>query len=117
MKTFLYYSIIIRMKSMTNKIFAISGSDNEESFKDPIRTNRAESTISQSILGTPASVIEDDNNNDEDYEKQADDVIEKIWRIFRDEESWSQETKSSNGLDVVISKTFPKVGKVFRLSV
>ena len=72
--------------------------------------------ISQSILGTPASGFEEDDN-DQDYETQADDIIEKVWRIFKDEDSWSPEAKSSDGSDVVVSKTYPKWGKVFRLTV
>lgn len=97
-------------------IIWILGSDSEETYKDPIRTVRTGSNVSQSILGTPASVIEDDGN-DEDYEKQADDIIEKVWRIFKDDSSWSQEAKSNNGIDIVIAKSFPKWGKVFRLCV
>lgn len=97
-------------------IIWILGSDSEETYSDPIRTVRAGSNVSQSILGTPASVIEDDGN-DEDYGKQADDIIEKVWRIFKDDSSWSQEAKSNNGIDIVIAKNFPKWGKVFRLCV
>ncbi len=44
-------------------------------------------------------------------------IIEKVWRIFKDDNSWSQEAKSNNGIDIVIAKNFPKWGKVFRLSV
>jgi hypothetical protein len=72
--------------------------------------------ISQSILGTPASTFEEDDN-DQGYEAQADDIIEKVWRIFKDEDSWSQEAKSSDGDDIVLVKAYPKWGKVFRLTV
>jgi hypothetical protein len=52
-----------------------------------------------------------------DYEQQADDIIEHVWGIFQDDASWSQEAKSTDGIDIVMSKMFPKWGKVFRLSV
>ncbi len=94
----------------------VLGSDTEEASREPPRIIRSESMISQSILGTPVSAFED-MNNAEDYETQADDVVEKVWRIFKDDDSWSQEAKSSDGLDIVMTKTFPKWGKVFRLSV
>lgn len=75
----------------------------------------SESNVSRSMLGTPSLMEEDEN--EQDYEAQADDVIEKVWRIFLDEESWSQEAKSVDGKDIVYSKTFPKWGKIFRLTV
>lgn len=76
---------------------------------------QSESNVSRSVLGTPSFIEEDEN--EQDYESQADDVIEKVWRIFLDNDSWSQEAKSVDGKDVVFSKTFPKWGKVFRLAV
>ena len=57
----------------------------------------------------------DDNN--EDYENQADGILNEIWRIYKDETSWVDESKSKDGLDIVVSKTFPKWGKIFRLTV
>lgn len=97
-------------------MICIVGSDTEEINQDSQRINRSESMVSQSILGTPASAIEEDEN-DQDYEAQADDIFEKVWRMFKDEDSWSQEAKSTDGFDIVFSKTYPKWGKVFRLSV
>jgi hypothetical protein len=67
------------------------------------------------MLVTPPSALDDDNN--EDYEKQADELIDEIWRIFKDEDAWSHEAKSKNRSDAVTSKTFPNRGKVFRLIV
>ncbi|CAF4732000.1 unnamed protein product, partial [Rotaria magnacalcarata] len=78
-----------------------------------IRDVRADSNLSQSLLYTPSSVIED-YDNVEDYEQQADEIVQKVWRIFKDNESWVQEAVSSNGRDVVFAKDFPKWGKVFR---
>jgi hypothetical protein len=109
---FKFNSFLRRRKTIDD--WYILGSDTEETNRESLRNIRSDSNISQSILGTPASVIEDD---DDDYESQADEIIEKVWRIFKDDDSWIQEAKSSDGLDIVIAKSFPKWGKVFRLSV
>ena len=90
-------------------------SDTEETYRDPERFTHSESNVSRSMLGTPSFIEEEEN--EQDYEAQADDVVEKVWRIFLDNTSWSQEAKSVDGQDVVFSKTFPKWGKVFRLTV
>ncbi|CAF0882877.1 unnamed protein product [Adineta ricciae] len=71
---------------------------------------------------TPSSCSSTDDSNDEndtqkeDYNKQADEIIDEIWKIFKDETGWSDESKSKDGCDVVVSKSFPKWGKVFRLT-
>lgn len=96
--------------------YCILGSDAEDTTVEEVRTARADSNRSQSLLRTPQSVIED-IDNDEDYEAIADDVVEKIWRMFRDHDSWTQESVSSDGRDIVVAKNFPKIGKVFRLTV
>jgi hypothetical protein len=67
-------------------------------------------------LGTPIS-IHDNNDNDEEYVKQADEMVNDIWRMYNDKGSWYEEAKSKDGLDTVNSKSFPKWGKVFRLTV
>jgi len=67
------------------------------------------------MLGTPTSVLDSDQN--EEYEKQAEEMLDVIWRIYNDENSWYEESKSKDGLDIVISKTYPKWGKIFRLIV
>ncbi len=95
----------------------IIGSDTEEANQQPLRTSGSDSNISQSILGTPPLTVEGDNNNNEDYEKQADEILDEIWRIYQDDNSWYEEAKSKDGLDTVVSKTFPKYGKIFRLIV
>jgi hypothetical protein len=113
-----YESITIsneHRQSFYSPVPSPEGSDTEETHQNSEQANRSESMVSQSILGTPASAIEEDEN-DQDYEAQADDIIEKLWRMFKDEDSWSQEAKSSNGNDIVLAKTYPKWGKVFRLS-
>jgi hypothetical protein len=84
-------------------MICIVGSDTEEINQDSQRINRSESM--------------EEDENDQDYEAQADDIFEKVWRMFKDEDSWSQEAKSTDGFDIVFSKTYPKWGKVFRLSV
>lgn len=91
------------------------GSEDEESSHQVRRTLRADSSISQSMLATPASVIELDD--DEGYGKQADEIITRVWQMFQDKESWISESKGSSGLDVIVAKTYPKWGKVFRLTV
>lgn len=65
------------------------------------------------------SVSETSEKDDpvEAYEKQADEIIDEIWTIFRDESGWSDESQSKDGQDVVVSKSYPKWGKVFRLTV
>ncbi|CAF3882920.1 unnamed protein product [Rotaria sp. Silwood2] len=90
-------------------------SDTEETNTGALRNFRSDSNVSQSLLCTPVSVIED-YDNDEDYEKQADEVVDKVWRIFKDNDSWLQESISSNGLDIVLAKNYSKWGKVFRLT-
>ncbi|CAF0922407.1 unnamed protein product [Rotaria sp. Silwood1] len=113
-----YHSITLlneHRQSFYSPVPSVEGSDTEETDTGVVRTFRSDSNVSPSLLCTPASVIEDDDN-DEDYEKLADDVVEKVWRIFKDNDSWLQEAISSNGLDIVLSKNYPKLGKVFRLS-
>ena len=92
----------------------ILDSDNEGSFRDTRRRGGSESNMSQSMLGTPMSFVEDNEN---DYESQADEIIDKVWKIFQDNSSWSQEAKSTDGNDVVQTKTYKELGKVFRLTV
>ncbi|CAF1514960.1 unnamed protein product, partial [Rotaria sordida] len=113
-----YHSITLtneHRQSFYSPVPSIEGSDTEETNVSAFRNFRSDSNVSQSLLCTPASVIEDDDN-DQDYEKQADEVIENIWRIFKDNDSWLQEAISSNGLDIVLAKNFPKWGKIFRLT-
>lgn len=105
----------VRKRIIVGYLFSFLASDSEETYRDPERFMHSESIASRSMLGTP-SLMEDDGN-EHDYEAQADDVIEKVWRIFLDDQSWSQEAKSVNGHDIVFSKTFPKWGKIFRLTV
>ncbi|UJR36274.1 hypothetical protein I4U23_029004 [Adineta vaga] len=112
-----YHSIGIsndQQQSFYSPVPSLDGSDVEETNHEPRRTIRADSSISQSMLGTPMSAIEIDN--DDEYEREADEIIERVWRIFRDNEGWTSESKSSNGLDIIVAKTYPKWGKVFRLT-
>ncbi|CAF1394559.1 unnamed protein product [Adineta steineri] len=112
-----YHSINIsdeRGQSFYSPVPSIEGSDAEETNIQPVRNIRSDSTISQSMLGTPTSVIED--YNDDEYGKQADEIIERIWGIYQDNNCWIPESKSSDGLDVIAAKNFPKWGKIFRLT-
>ena len=67
------------------------------------------------MLATPASVIELDD--DDGYGRQADEIIARVWQMFQDKDAWTSESKGSSGLDVIVAKTYPKWGKVFRLTV
>ncbi|CAF3691678.1 unnamed protein product [Rotaria sp. Silwood1] len=84
----------------------------EKEKQESLRSVHSESSIIKSISGE-SSVIFDNND---DYEKQADKTIDEIWKIFKDDNSWLEEAKSHNGLDIVVSKIFPKWGKIFRLT-
>jgi hypothetical protein len=97
-------------------IWLILGSDTEETTQVPLRNIRSVSNMSQSILETPPSDLNDGNNNEE-YEKQAEEILDEIWKIYNDDNSWYEEAKSKDGTDIVLSKTFPKWGKIFRLTV
>ncbi|CAF1331396.1 unnamed protein product [Rotaria magnacalcarata] len=113
-----YHSISVsneHLQSFYSPVPSVEGSDTEDANTGAIRDVRADSNLSQSLLYTPSSVIED-YDNVEDYEQQADEIVQKVWRIFKDNESWVQEAVSSNGRDVVFAKDFPKWGKVFRLT-
>ncbi|CAF2079834.1 unnamed protein product [Rotaria magnacalcarata] len=113
-----YHSISVsneHLQSFYSPVPSVEGSDTEDANTGAIRDVRADSNLSQSLLYTPSSVIED-YDNVEDYEQQADETVQKVWRIFKDNESWVQEAVSSNGRDVVFAKDFPKWGKVFRLT-
>ncbi|CAF4450018.1 unnamed protein product [Rotaria socialis] len=113
-----YHSISVsteHLQSFYSPVPSVEGSDTEDTNTGAMRDVRADSNVSQSLLYTPASVI-DDYDNAEDYEQQADEIVQKIWRIFKDNESWVQEAVSTNGRDVVFAKTFPIWGKVFRLT-
>ncbi|CAF2818102.1 unnamed protein product [Rotaria sp. Silwood2] len=91
------------------------GTNKEEEKQEKLRTVHSESNVTQSISGE-SSVIFDNYDNNEDYEKQADETIDEIWKIFKDDNAWSEEAKSRDGLDIVVSKNFPKWGKIFRLT-
>ena len=52
-----------------------------------------------------------------DYEKQGAQAIQDNWQIYKDDESWTDESQSRDERDVVTSKQFAKWGKVFRLTV
>ena len=52
-----------------------------------------------------------------DYEKQGAQAIQDNWQIYKDDESWTDESQSRDERDVVTSKHFAKWGKVFRLTV
>ncbi|CAF4295014.1 unnamed protein product [Rotaria socialis] len=113
-----YHSISVsteHLQSFYSPVPSVEGSDTEDTNTGAMRDVRGDSNVSQSLLYTPASVI-DDYDNAEDYEQQADEIVQKIWRIFKDNESWVQEAVSTNGRDVVFAKTFPIWGKVFRLT-
>lgn len=100
-------------QSFYSPVPSLENSDNEDSFRDARKSNRSESNLSQPMLGTPTSVFEECEN---DYESQADEIIENIWKIFQDDKSWVQEAKSADGNDLVQTKTYIKWGKVFRLT-
>ena len=52
-----------------------------------------------------------------DYEEQGAQAIQDNWQIYKDDESWTDESRSRDERDVVTSKHFTKWGKVFRLTV
>ena len=93
-------------------MFSLIASDTED---QPLRNIRSDSNVSPSMLGTPTSVLDSDQN--EKYEKQAEEMLDEIWKIYNDDESWYEESKSNDGFDIVLSKKFPKWGKTFRLIV
>ena len=76
---------------------------------------RADSNVSS----PPTTAVDDDHddNRNEEYEKQAEEMLDEIWRIYNDDESWYEESKSKDGCDIVRSKQFPRWGKIFRLVV
>ncbi|CAF1540987.1 unnamed protein product, partial [Rotaria sordida] len=87
----------------------------EETKQGSLRSVHSDSNVVQSIL-EESSVVFDNNDNNEDYEKQADETIDEIWKIFKDDNSWLEEAKSCDGFDIVFSKIYPKWGKIFRLT-
>ncbi|CAF3709616.1 unnamed protein product, partial [Rotaria sordida] len=87
----------------------------EETKQGSLRSVHSDSNVVQSIL-EESSVVFDNNDNNEDYEKQADETIDEIWKIFKDDNSWLEEAKSRDGFDIVFSKIYPKWGKIFRLT-
>ncbi|CAF0858913.1 unnamed protein product [Adineta ricciae] len=112
-----YHSIINSnepRQSFYSPVPSNDGSEDEETSRQVQRTLRADSSISQSMLATPASVIELDD--DEGYGQQADEIIARVWQMFQDKDAWTPESKGSSGLDVIVAKTYPKWGKVFRLT-
>lgn len=65
-----------------------------------------------------AAELDDAADPKEIYEKQAKRLLEEIAALIDDdEETWTNEAKSKDGLDIVTSKTIPNRGKVFRLTV
>lgn len=82
------------------------------------RNQRTDSNISQLSIATPVSILDNEIvNKNEEYERQADDLLDEIWRIYQDDDVWYEEGRSSDGFDIVLSKTYPKWGKIFRLNV
>lgn len=91
--------------------------DNSEGRQLASRNHRSDSNISQLSIATPVSILDNEIvNKNEEYEKQADDLLDEVWRIYQDDDIWYEEGRSSDGLDVVLSKSYPKWGKVFRLN-
>jgi len=89
-----------------------SGSEPNDDATDNFRNVLTETDAS--MLGTPTSI--DNDYPEEDYEKQADEIIEETWKMFKDADGWSSELKSSDGKHVVVSKNFAKWNKVFKLT-
>ena len=75
----------------------------------------SDSNSFQPMTETSPSIC--NGNDHQEYEKQAEEMLENIWKLYDDNESWTDETKSQDGLDIVTSKNFPRWGKVFRLIV
>ncbi|CAF1311836.1 unnamed protein product [Adineta steineri] len=102
-----YHSINIsdeRGQSFYSPVPSIEGSDAEETNIQPVRNIRSDSTISQSMLGTPISVIED--YNDDEYGKQADEIIERIWVLTKMLERHAKLIAKDNGNDTDIDECF-----------
>ena len=74
-----------------------------------------DTNTSKLLLQTTSSTIE--INHNKIYENYADEIINEIWKIFKDEHLWLEEMKSIDGFDIVVSKYYPKWGKIFRLTV
>jgi len=92
--------------------------DGEQQQQQQPRNQRADSNISQLSIATPVSILDNEVvNKYEEYEKQADDLLDEIWRIYQDDDAWYEEGRSTDGFDIVLSKTYPKWGKIFRLNV
>ncbi|CAF3412009.1 unnamed protein product [Rotaria socialis] len=98
--------------------FSASGIDEKALTQESLRTVHSESNVAKSVLkrSSSSSVVFDNNDTNDDYEKQADATIDEIWKIFKDENAWTEEAKSRDGLDVVVSKEFPKWGRIFRVT-
>ncbi|UJR09821.1 hypothetical protein I4U23_014047 [Adineta vaga] len=118
-----YHSVTIgdeRHQSFYSFIYSLDGSDTNEIQNEASRTTDPNENETQSTLETPISSSDDDDDDDitqkEEYEKQANEIIDEIWKIFKDETGWNDESKSKDGCDIVVSKTYPKWGKVFRLT-
>ncbi|CAF1537241.1 unnamed protein product [Adineta steineri] len=101
-------------QSFYSPLYSVDGSDTEDTRHEPLRAVHSDSNVSRSLLATSTSYLDDDKIDD--YQNQANDTINEIWKIYKDENSWCNELKSRDGLDTVVSKTFPKWGKVFRLT-
>lgn len=94
---------------------SVLASDTEETNSHAFRHVHSDSNVAQSMTETSSSIP--DGNDHQEYEKQADEMLESIWNIYDDDESWTEESKSEDGADAVTSKVFSKWGKVFRLIV
>lgn len=89
--------------------------DTQETNQHSVRHVYSDSNITQSMTQTTSSIP--NGNDHQEYEKQAEEMLEDIWKLYNGNESWTDEVKSRDGLDIVTSKNFPKWGKVFRLIV
>ena len=93
-------------------MFFLIASDTEE--PNQLRRVRSDSNV----LGTPTSALDDGDDQNDEYVQQANEILDEIWRLYNDDEdSWYEESKSKDGFDIVLSKQFPKWGKIFRLIV
>ncbi|CAF0769189.1 unnamed protein product [Didymodactylos carnosus] len=111
-----YHSITMRSsidrQSFYSPIPSVDGSDVDDVTNEDFRNVLTDTEAS--AIGTPTSI---DFEPQEDYEKCADDVMEELWKIFKDTDGWSLELKSNDGEHTVVSKTYPKWSKVFKLTV
>ena len=63
---------------------SVLASDTEETNSQSFRHVHSDSNVAQSMTETCSSIP--DGNDHQEYEKQADEMLEDIWNIYDDDE-------------------------------